>query len=451
MNIKSLISLPVAAFTVLLFSSLVGSAQSILLSAGNFTLLGGTAISSTGTVGTTIINGNVGLSPGATTGITGFPPAVISGGGAIIATGPVTAQARLDLMKAANGLAGMPSNTNLSNVDMGGMTLTPGVYTFDGAATQNGALVLDAQGKNGVFWVFQIGTTLTTSVGSTVTVINPGTNGGSDDGIFWDAQSAITIGANNAIKGNYLAGTSITFGGTTSGEGRALALAGISLDDNSINSEGGPSGSDWTGGLTYAPGGNVPNAAVFPINPVDQAVLVGANVTFMVGTDVPATFQWQRQANGTLGFSNLTNTSPYSNVTTANLTVSNTTLAMSGDEFQALATSSGVTTVSSIATLTLPTPLITLQPANTTIRATTNVTFRVVATGPGLQTYVWKRNNIKINNGPRVKLATTATLALTYMVFGNAGNYSVVVSNANGSTTSQNAKLTVVPFNTPTP
>lgn len=134
-----------AVAALILVTSVELSAQSILLSAGDFTLLGGTAITSTGTVGTTIRNGNVGLSPGATTGITGFPPAVIVNG-AIIATGPVTAQARLDLITASVGLAGMPSNANLSTVDLGGKTLAPGVYAFNGAASLSGALVLDAQG-----------------------------------------------------------------------------------------------------------------------------------------------------------------------------------------------------------------------------------------------------------------------------------------------------------------
>ncbi len=247
-----------AAVLALLFSAPAGLA-SILQSADNFAVLGGTAITSTGVSGTVIRNGNVGLSPGATTGITGFPPAVIQNG-AIIATGPVTRQARLDLIKAQVGLAGMPSDKILSNVDLAGKTLLPGVYTFGGTAKLTGALVLDARGRNGAFWVFQIGTALTTSVNSSVTVINPGSNGGRDCGIFWNAGSAITIGANNRFAGNYFAGTSITFGAKSSGGGRALARAGVSLDNTELDAKGGPDGSDWTGGLKFnASGAVVPN------------------------------------------------------------------------------------------------------------------------------------------------------------------------------------------------
>lgn len=262
MKSQHLTHLPALTLAAFLCVPAAGLAQSILLSAGNFTLLGGTAITSTGASGTNIVTGNVGLSPGATSGITSFPPAVITGGGALVATGPVTAQARLDLITASVALAGMPSNVNMSNVNLGGTTLAPGVYTFDAAAALNGALTLDAQGRNNVAWVFQIGTSLTTAINSSVTFTNLGSNGGSDLGLYWNAGSAITVGANNQIAGNYLAGTSITFGGGSSGGGRALALAGISLDGNTVNSHGGPASGDLAGGLTYNSAGDaVPASA----------------------------------------------------------------------------------------------------------------------------------------------------------------------------------------------
>jgi hypothetical protein len=203
-----------------------------------------------------IQNGNVGLSPAATTNITGFPPAVIQNG-AIIPTGSTTANARLDLIKAQAGIAAMPSDTNLSNVDLGGLTLAPGVYKFAAAANQTGALVLDAQGRNGVFWVFQIGTTLTTMLNSTVTVINPGSNGGSDIGIFWNCGSAINVAADNQIAGIYLSGTSIVFGVNSTRGGRVLALAGITLDNNQFDARGGPGGGDYSGGLMFDSSGRV--------------------------------------------------------------------------------------------------------------------------------------------------------------------------------------------------
>jgi len=61
MQPSRLTTLPAIALAAFLCAPAVGSAQSILLSSGDFTLLGGTAITSTGTVGTTIRGGNVGL------------------------------------------------------------------------------------------------------------------------------------------------------------------------------------------------------------------------------------------------------------------------------------------------------------------------------------------------------------------------------------------------------
>jgi len=452
MNMKSkslTLFSPLVTLTALLCAPVTGSAQSILLSAGNFAVLGGTFIASSGTVGTDIISGNVGLSPGATSSITGFPPAVVTGGGAIIATGPVTGQARLDLMNATVGLAGMPSNENLSNTDLGGLTLGPGVYTFDGAATLNGALVLDAQGQNNAFWVFQIGTSLTTSAGSTVTVINAGTNGGSDDGIFWEAGTSITLGANNQLMGNYLSGTSITFGGTTSGGGRALALAGVSLDDNVVNSRGGPSGGDWTGGLMYDASGNVvPDSAdipVFSVSPVNQVVTAGGNATFTVAASGNATYQWLREAPGGTSYANITDSGTYLGTNTTTLTVNNTTYGMSGARFRAVATNFSGHAQSSSAKLTVNPliPVITQQPMDATVQVLTTARFEVVAQGAGVLTYVWQRNKVTLVNGPRIAGATTATLTLHSVLFSSAGNYRVIVTNANGSVTSPSAALTV--------
>jgi hypothetical protein len=80
-----MIPMYVAALPPLLLSSVSACAGSILLSDTDFTVLGGTAITSTGVVGTAIVHGDVGLAPGATTGITGFPPAEVIGGGAMVA------------------------------------------------------------------------------------------------------------------------------------------------------------------------------------------------------------------------------------------------------------------------------------------------------------------------------------------------------------------------------
>ena len=297
------------ALAALLWAPASASAQSILGTAGNYALLGGTSISVGGAGPNPIVNGNVGLYPAATSNITGFPPAVVSGTtesglpAAIIATGGATQQAAADLQKALTGLAGMPSiaANNLTNKDLGTLApLPPGVYTFNAEAQQTGALVLDAQHQNNVTWVFQIGTSLTTAANSTVTMINLGTNGGSDDGIFWAAGASITFGEGNTVLGNYLAGTSISDSATTStlasGGVRFLALAAVSFagpsgSGNTFNPLGGPGGGDYSGGLAFDSNGNVVAVAHF---------LVSSPTPENAGTSFSVTVTAQDASNATV-------------------------------------------------------------------------------------------------------------------------------------------------------
>ncbi|MCX6937297.1 MAG: ice-binding family protein [Verrucomicrobia bacterium] len=247
---------PVLAALSFLLLPHFGVAQSILRTAGDFTLLGGSAISSTPATGTVISHGNVGLSPTGESAITGFGPAVVNFG-AVVATGSTTALARSDFLAASAGLAAMTGGTNLTGLDLGGRTLASGVYRFDTTAGLTGALILDAQGQNNAFWVFQIGTSLTTAANAAVTFANLGSNGGSDLGLFWNTGTTVIIGADNIVAGNYLSGSSISLGNHSGGSARALALSAITLDQNTLDAWGGPGGGDLTGGLTFGGGGNV--------------------------------------------------------------------------------------------------------------------------------------------------------------------------------------------------
>ncbi len=289
MNIKHLLPLPAVVLWALFCGPSSGSAQSILLTASNYALLAGTAISVGGPGPNAITNGNVGLWTGASSNITGFPPATVSGitrsglPAAIIPTGALTTgQAYADLQKVHTGLAGMPSNVNLSNVNLGTVApLSAGVYTFNSTAQLTGSLVLDAQGQNNVAWVFQIGTSLTTAANSSVTFINLGSNGGSDLGLFWNTGTAVNIGDNNTIAGNYIAGTSISFTGITTTQGvggaRALALAAVSFaGPGALNALG---GGGREGGLMYDSNGNVVPIPPTVIPPVIPPVVVVPPVT----------------------------------------------------------------------------------------------------------------------------------------------------------------------------
>jgi len=203
-------------------------ASNILGTAADFAVLGGSSVSNTGA---STIGGNLGVYPG--TSITDTGSITLTGteymGGAV----PLLAQT--DVTTAYGNLAAMSVTQNLSGTDLGGLTLTPGVYQFTTSAQLTGTLILDAQGNDDATWVFLIGSTLTTASGSDVSFINLGS--APNDGLFWDVGSSATLGTTTAFDGNILAVSSITLDtGATIDCGRALAQGGtVTMDGNTVS------------------------------------------------------------------------------------------------------------------------------------------------------------------------------------------------------------------------
>lgn len=160
--------------------------------------------------------------------------------------------------------------------------------------------------------------------------------------------------------------------------------------------------------------------------PVDQTVTAGTSVTFRgsaIGSPAP-TYQWQK--NGT----------PLTGATSPTLTLSTTTLADAGRYTLTATNASGTSTAS--ATLTVrAAPVITVAPASQAVFAGDRVTFAVEVTGFPAPTYQWRRN------GTVVSGATAATLTLASALATDAGSYTVTVTNALGTATSEPATLTV--------
>lgn len=215
---------------VFALTSLPAAAQISLGSAQSFGVLGGSTVTNTGA---TTVNGNVGVAPG--TAVTGFPPGVVVGG-AIHSNDAVAQQAQNDLTTAYNNIAATPCTVDLTGQDLGGLTLTPGVYCFASSAQLTGALALDALGNPNALFLFKIGSTLTTASGSTVSVINGGT---ACNNVFWQVGSSATIGTGSSFAGDILALTSITLTTGANTTGRALARNGaVTLDTNNVNTCG---------------------------------------------------------------------------------------------------------------------------------------------------------------------------------------------------------------------
>ncbi|MCX6927877.1 MAG: immunoglobulin domain-containing protein, partial [Verrucomicrobia bacterium] len=94
--------------------------------------------------------------------------------------------------------------------------------------------------------------------------------------------------------------------------------------------------------------------------------------------------------------------------------------------------------------LVAPQPIILNQPVSRTNSINTLATFSVTATGNAPLTYQWRRNGTNLMDGPNVFGATAAILMIANVQPSDAGNYTVVVTNAYGSVTSQVAVLTMV-------
>ncbi len=178
----------------------------------------------------------------------------------------------------------------------------------------------------------------------------------------------------------------------------------------------------------------------------DATVALSANATFtatFAGVPTP-TLQWQRKAKGAGSFANLTNTATYAGVTTSTLTVKKVTAAMSGDQFQCLATNfSGSDTSDPVSLTVLTPPSITTQPKAVAAKKNAKVQFTVVAAGSATLKYAWQRNSVNLKNGGIISGVSTKTLVLSKVTATNAGTYRVLVSNSVGTATSSAVKLTV--------
>jgi hypothetical protein len=131
-----------AAFLLSLLFVLPAQAAAVnppLGSAASFAVLGGSAVTNTGA---TVVTGDLGVSPG--TSISGFPPGSVTG--TVHSADPAATAAQADIGTAYGFAAGEPCDTNLTGQNLGGMTLTPGVYCFDSSAQLTGLLELDALG-----------------------------------------------------------------------------------------------------------------------------------------------------------------------------------------------------------------------------------------------------------------------------------------------------------------
>jgi hypothetical protein len=199
--------------------------------------------------------------------------------GGLVHAGTANAmQAQAELTTARNLLSSLGAGTVLASSDLVGLTLVPGVYTVHAGTTNlSGLLRLDGGGNANAAWVFQMDSTLITSVNSVVDVFNTG----SGAGVYWNVASSATLNTGTTFAGNVLALASVTMNtGATDLCGRVLADTGaVTLQMNSLGStcagslagsEGLSGGLDVAGGVVSflppsSPAGTVPEPATLAL------------------------------------------------------------------------------------------------------------------------------------------------------------------------------------------
>lgn len=202
--------------------------DSLMGGANAFAVLAFATITNTGAG--TIINGDVGVSPG--TAMTGFPPGVING--VVQMTNPLSTTAESHAGIAFGVLMGKDATVTMTGTDLGGLTLAPGVYKYNVAAAMTGVLTLDAFGDPNAIFVFQIGSSLLVNGNSKVIL----QGGALSCNVYWQVGSAATIGFGASMVGNIISSAATTMNIGASLNGRAISLyAAVTLDNNPITAE----------------------------------------------------------------------------------------------------------------------------------------------------------------------------------------------------------------------
>jgi hypothetical protein len=218
-----------------------GPAPVLLGAAGNYVILAETGIS---TVPASAITGDVGLSPAATSFLTGFSLTMV---GTTSATSPqVTGSlfgadmspptstnlttAITNMGTAYTDAAGRPTPDflNQGTGEIGGQILLPGLYKWTTGVTVSADVTLSG-GPNDV-WIFQIPGNLTISPAKQVFL----SGGALAKNIFWQVAGTVDIGTTAHFEGIILTQTSITLGTGASMNGRALAQTAVNLDQNAV-------------------------------------------------------------------------------------------------------------------------------------------------------------------------------------------------------------------------
>jgi Ice-binding-like len=209
--------------------------------AASFVILAKSAVSTTGI---TSVVGHVGVSPAAESLLTGFSQArdatnqfstssLVTGRLYAADMAPPTptqmTTAIGDMETAYTDAAGRPGGPVLGAAgDIGGLTITPGTYTFATSLFVNSDVTLSGSAND--VWLFQIAGDLTQASGTRITLAG----GALPKNIFWQTFGVAAIGTTAHFEGIILSQTAITVNTGATVNGRMLAQTAVTLNANAV-------------------------------------------------------------------------------------------------------------------------------------------------------------------------------------------------------------------------
>ena len=226
----------------------IGQAPVDLGTAGNYAILAKTGVS---TVPSSVVTGNVGVSPAARTYLTGWSETAAPDASDTYSTSaqvvapfklyaadyavptPANLTTAVGNMEtaytdAAGRTATSAATTNVGAGTLTSLTLPPGVYEWGSAVTIPTNLTLNGSATD--VWIFKVAGTLNMAAAKNVVL----TGGALPKNVFWQVSGAVTIGANTHFEGIILGQTGITFGNLASINGRLLAQTAVVLDATTV-------------------------------------------------------------------------------------------------------------------------------------------------------------------------------------------------------------------------
>ena len=217
-----------------------GPAPVSLGSAENYVIIAKSAITN---VPTSVITGDLAISPSAASFVTGFAltkagskwtsPQVV---GSVFAADNDPPSPTLlttavgDMETAYTDAAGRPTPDSLNQAGgaIGGLTLAPGLYKWTSTVTVPSNVTLAGSGTD--TWIFQITGDLKVSASQSVIL----SGGARAENIVWQVAGTVALGATSHLEGIVLSKTGITLGTGASINGRLFAQTAVTLGASTV-------------------------------------------------------------------------------------------------------------------------------------------------------------------------------------------------------------------------